>query len=124
MTRRTRLFFEALEDRRTPSFSPAASFPVGASPLAVVTGDFNGDGHLDLATANTTPVPEFPYATATVSVLLGDGAGGFGAAIDSNVASFGFTRVSLTVADFDHDGDDDLAYAAHDPDNGVYGAGV
>jgi hypothetical protein len=124
MTKHTRLHVEALEDRRTPSFSPAASFPVRASPLAVVTGDFNGDGHLDLATANTTPIPEFPYATGTVSVLLGDGAGGFGAAIDSDVASFGFTRVSLTVADFDNDGDDDLTYAAHDPDNGIYGTGV
>ena len=65
MTKRIRLHVEALEDRCLPSFSPAASFPVGANPQAVVTADFNNDGHLDLATANP--------ATSTVSVLLGDG---------------------------------------------------
>src|SRR4051812_31412464 len=60
---------EVLEDRLTPSFSPATSFPVGPNPQAVVTADFNNDGRLDLATAN-------PGAN-TVSVLLGDGRGGF-----------------------------------------------
>jgi len=47
-----RLNLEVLEDRVTPSFSPATSFPVGPNPQAVVTADFNNDGHLDLATAN------------------------------------------------------------------------
>src|SRR6185369_4534926 len=106
MTRRTRLFLEALEDRRTPSFSPAASFPVGASPLAVVTGDFNGDGHLYLATANP--------GSHSVSVLLGDGAGGFGAAIDSaGTTNDAFERASVTVADFNNDGHLDLATAMY-----------
>src|SRR5579872_6530850 len=63
---------EVLEDRLTPSFSPATSFPVGPNPQAVVTADFNNDGRLDLATANA--------GGNTVSVLLGDGRGGFGAA--------------------------------------------
>ena len=96
---------EVLEDRLTPSFSPAASLPVGGSPQAVVTGDFNGDGHLDLATAN-------PDAD-TVSVLLGDGAGGFGDAIDTAVSLYGVEHgvdwVFLTAADFNNDGKDDLA---------------
>ena len=100
-----RLRVEALEDRLTPSFSPATSFPVGGSPQAVVTGDFNGDGHLDLATAN-------PDAD-TVSVLLGDGAGGFGDAIDTAVILYGVDvgvdSVFLTAADFNNDGKDDLA---------------
>src|SRR5262249_54335477 len=38
---------------------------VGGTPASVVTGDFNGDGKLDFATANTN--------NATVSVLLGNG---------------------------------------------------
>ena len=45
-------------------------FPVGPNPQAVVTADFNNDGRLDLATANT--------GGNTVSVL-GDPDGGFGA---------------------------------------------
>lgn len=98
-----RLHLEALEDRLTPSFSPATSFPVGPNPQAVVSADFNGDGRLDLASANP----------GTVSVLLGDGAGGFGAAIDSDAGSFGGNRASLAVADFNHDGHLDLATAIY-----------
>src|SRR5262249_58212536 len=59
---------EVLEDRLTPSCSPATSFPVGVNPQALVTADFNHDGHLDLATAN---------ANGDVDVMLGDGQGGF-----------------------------------------------
>jgi hypothetical protein len=104
--------FEALEDRCLLSFTPAVNYPVGAGPQAVVTADFNNDGHLDLATAN--PV------SGTGSVLLGDGAGGFGDAIESNVgAAFAHNDghleagISLTVADFDHDGHLDLAMASY-----------
>src|SRR5713101_8140523 len=59
----SRLWLEALEDRCLLSFSPAVSYPVGANPQAVVTGDFNGDGRLDLAVAN---------GSSTVSILLGN----------------------------------------------------
>ena len=55
---------EVLEDRCLLSFSPAVSYPVGANPQAVVTADFNGDGRLDLAVANS--------GSSTVSVLLGN----------------------------------------------------
>src|SRR5207342_198766 len=43
---------EILEERRLLSFSPAISYPVGANPQSVVTGDFNNDAKLDLAAAN------------------------------------------------------------------------
>ena len=88
---------EFLEDRVTPSFSPATSFPVGPNPQAVVTADFNNDGHLDLATANA--------GGNTVSVLLGDGLGGFGAA---NHFAAGTGPRSMAVGDFNNDGHLDL----------------
>jgi hypothetical protein len=75
------------------------SFPVGPNPQAVVTGDFNNDGRLDLAVAN--------HDDGTVGVLLGDGHGGFGAARQSAVGTIG--PVSLAVADFNNDGRLDLA---------------
>lgn len=48
------------------------NFAVGVSPAAVTLGDVSGDGKLDIVTANTD---------GTVSVLLGQGNGSFGAAI-------------------------------------------
>src|SRR5262245_50078828 len=96
--------FEVLEDRLTPSFSPAVPYVVDASPMAIVSADFNNDGHLDLATANPNG--------GTISVLLGDGRGGFGAAINSALGAFaGANLANLTVADFDNDGNLDLAMA-------------
>lgn len=58
-------------------FAAATSFSVGEgfqSPYAVALGDANGDGRLDVATVNTNLENE------GISVLLGDGAGGFGTA--------------------------------------------
>ena len=68
-------FLESLEDRCLLSFSPAVSYPVGVDPQAVVTGDFNGDGRLDLAVANAS--------SNTVSILLGNANGTFQAAQNS-----------------------------------------
>ena len=42
--------------------------------MSITGGDFNGDGHLDLATANVN--------VSTVSILLGQGDGTFGPARD------------------------------------------
>ncbi|WP_199247783.1 VCBS repeat-containing protein [[Phormidium] sp. ETS-05] len=40
---------------------------MGSSPFSVTSGDFNGDGHLDLAVPNDD----------SVSLLLGNGSGSF-----------------------------------------------
>ena len=49
--------------------SPASPFRTGHGPFALAAGDFNGDGRIDLAVANNSD--------NTLTVLLGDGAGGF-----------------------------------------------
>jgi hypothetical protein len=88
---------ELLEDRTVPSFLPAVNYPVGHSPQAIVTGDFNGDGVPDLAIANTQD--------NTVSVLLGNvnptthkGDGTFQAA---KTYAVGTQPVSIAVGNFD-----------------------
>src|SRR6476660_4685855 len=91
---------EVLEDRCLLSFSPAVSFPAGINPQAVVTADFNGDGRLDLATANA--------GDNTVSVLLGNANGTFQPAQNS---ATGVYPQSLAVGDFNADGKLDLATA-------------
>jgi FG-GAP-like repeat/CARDB/Divergent InlB B-repeat domain/FG-GAP repeat len=63
-------------------------------------GDFNGDGHPDLAVAN--------YGTDAVSILLGDGVGSFGPPADF---AAGHGPKYLTIADFNGDGHPDLAVA-------------
>ena len=62
---------------RTPAtcnpvhFVAATNVPAGNGPYAFAVGDFNGDGKQDLAVTNVT--------TSSVSILLGDGNGSFGA---------------------------------------------
>jgi hypothetical protein len=83
--------------------APRSPFAVGGVPGWVVVGDFNKDGRLDLATANTV-------RPATVSVLLGNGAGGFTPAPGSPFGLHYLPR-SLAVGDFNRDGRPDLALA-------------
>lgn len=76
----------------------APSTNVGGVCTDLALGDFDGDGALDAALANET--------AERVSVLLGDGAGGFGA--PQHVALTG-RPVSIACADLDGDGALDLA---------------
>jgi hypothetical protein len=91
-----------LLDDGAGGFSPApgSPFSVGTAPLIVAIGDLNGDGKLDLATANRD--------SDTVSVLLGDGAGGFSPAPDSPF-SVGTTPTFVAIGDLNGDGKPDLA---------------
>jgi hypothetical protein len=66
----------------------------------VAIGDVSGDGRPDLAVAN--------YSSSTVSVLLGNGAGGFGAKTDFATGSFPY---SVAIGDVSGDGRPDLAVA-------------
>jgi len=80
--------------------SPNPPIPVGTSPFAIVTADFNKDGKLDLAVANRD--------SNSVTILLGNGDGTFTAATGSPIAGFNGPN-SLAVADFNKDGNLDLA---------------
>jgi uncharacterized protein (TIGR03437 family) len=82
--------------------APDSPFTVGADPRWLAIADFNGDGHPDLATANVED--------NTVTVLLGNGSGGFTAATGSPFAA-GSVPASLAVADLNGDGHLDLAIA-------------
>jgi hypothetical protein len=91
------------------SFQAAANYRVGIDPRTVVAGDFNGDGHLDIAVANIG----YTLSAWSLSVLLGNGDGTFQparnyptfpAAADDTGSHF-----TLGVADFNGDGHLDLA---------------
>src|SRR5271156_5001398 len=64
---------EKLEPRfllSTVSFLPQQTLATGTNPIAIASADFNGDGNLDLAVADTTSPGE-------ITILLGNGNGTF-----------------------------------------------
>jgi FG-GAP-like repeat len=83
------------KDHFTPA--PGSSFACGPSPNDIAVADLNGDGNLDLIVANT----ETPYIT----VLLGDGRGGFAPSPHSPFATQSFPHVhGVVAADFTGNG--------------------
>jgi beta-glucanase (GH16 family) len=84
------------------NFRPTAGSPVqvGSGPNSIAAVDFNGDGKLDLAVANSV--------SGTVTVLLGNGDGMFTQAVNSPV-QVGSDPSSLALGDFNQDGVPDLA---------------
>ena len=80
-------------------FVPSGSIDVGSGPSAVVAGDFNGDGVLDLAVAESN--------SDDVSVLLNNGNGTFQAPQSYAVGS---TPLAIVACDFGN-GHIDLATA-------------
>jgi hypothetical protein len=91
------------------SFGPRADFATGTDPEAVTVADVDGDGHLDILTAD--------FGATQVSVLYGTGSGTFGGrrAFETNVQPS-----RLACADFDLDGHVDVALSH----SGFLGAGV
>ena len=88
---------DAGPDCGPPRF-PGRKFEAGNSPASVAVGDFDGDGHADLAVANAV--------SSDVSVLLGNGDGAFG---DQGRFAAGDAPVSVAAGDFNGDGHPDLA---------------
>jgi hypothetical protein len=89
-----------------PSFAGAGRLqvPLAGNPTRIATGDWNGDGIPDVATAGNA-----------LSILLGDGALGFGTPTNLTLPASGATGIA--VADFDSDSDLDLAVANNATNN-------
>jgi uncharacterized repeat protein (TIGR01451 family) len=93
-------------------FAPAAAYPVGTSPSAIIVGDFNGDGKSDLAVAN--------LGSSNVSILVNKGDGTFQAAATSPA---GAAPQAMAAGDFNGDGKLDLVIINEgSPTNATSGA--
>jgi hypothetical protein len=82
------------------TFQPHTDYSAGFAPISVAAGDFNGDGKLDLVTANDQD--------GDVAVLLGSGDGTFQPHSDY---AAGDSSQGIVAADFNRDGILDLATA-------------
>jgi len=102
------LIKSALPDVYATLFDPDAErlIAVGSEPCSVVAGNFDGDGRTDLAVGNS--------GGSTVSILSGDGQGGFAETLQVPV---GENPDSLVVADLNLDGLDDLAFVLRNDDS-------
>ena len=83
------------------TFGPKTDFPTASGPFALVTGDFNGDGKVDLAVTTSCGLN-----CGSVSILLGNGDGTFQPHQEFPV---GTNAEYLIVGDFNHDGKLDVA---------------
>ena len=94
----------------TPSFLPKQDFATGFIPTSITVGNLNGDGKLDLVTANSN--------SDNVSVLLNDTSPGASTPSFATKQDFDTSNrpVSVAVGDLNGDGKLDLAVANVDSD--------
>ena len=81
---------------------PGSPYPIGTSPISVAIGDLNGDGRLDVVTAN--------FSGGAVSVLLGNASGTLNAAVLVAITT-GSQPYAVAIGDLNGDGKPDLAVA-------------
>lgn len=95
--------------RAAVDFVAPKSYSVGSTPSGIAVGDFNGDGKIDIAVANT--------GSENVSILLGNGDGTFQTAVN-----FGTGNSPSVIAIGDFNGDGKLDLAAFEPGNAGNGS--
>ena len=85
------------------AFKGPSTSAVHLAPISIAVADFNGDGNLDIATANRS--------SNDISVLLGKGTGAFAAAVNYSAGTGGPDPTSIVAADVNGDGKPDLIVA-------------
>jgi len=99
-------FTTAAVENGSDTFLTQVTYPVGLGPVSIYGADFNGDGHIDLATANSA-------SPSSISILINNGDGTFYA---DSAYSCGNHPQSIFAADYDSDGDVDIAGAYLGPE--------
>ena len=93
------------------TFRPELEFATGPAPFGLAAVDWNKDGKMDLVVLNSAD------SDHNVSILIGNGDGTFQPPHDIAGAP---NANSMAVADFNHDGNPDVATSSNAPVNAVY----
>jgi len=103
------------------TFQAPVRYPTNAtgtqSPRSIVAADFDGDGHLDLATGNANQNANVAGASGTISVFRNDGTGGFALnpaeaiIAGPNAAGGSAGNGKIGVGDLNGDGHPDIVIA-------------
>lgn len=86
----------SFEVRSTSLRVPGTPAATDSDPRSIAVADFNGDGHLDVVTAN--------HDSGTIAVLAGDGAGNFRV----QIIPLGNNPIVALTGDFDKNGTQDI----------------
>jgi hypothetical protein len=92
------------------AFTPHTSLGIDSKAARVAIADFNNDGKEDVAVRNDgdCDFETGPCGLTTVTIFLGNGAGDF--ALASRFSAGGRGATDIMAADFNSDGNIDLAY--------------
>lgn len=104
------------EDDGTITFTSSTKFAAGETPSAIATGDFDNDGHIDIAVTNADET-NAGETKGKISVLLNDRAGGF--PTRNSFDSGGNRPSSIFAGNFDSHPALDLAVTNADSGNVV-----
>lgn len=97
------------------TFDAKVDYPVGGYPVTIAKGDFDKDGNMDLVVVSQD--------NGHYSILLGNGNGTFDPAVNVQILDGASPIIpnGLAVADFDKDGNLDLAVGYYDyVEDGLY----
>ena len=95
--------------------APGSPFPAGDAPFGLATGDFDGDGRLDVAVIDA-PSSAAESGRDGLTLLLGDGSGRFAGTAQSPLQT-GLRASRIATGDLDGDGRDEILVSR--PDDGV-----
>lgn len=100
-----------LKNNANGTFTIGNIYSVGTDPDFIAVGDFNGDGHTDLAVANCGACNMSNGSGSNISILYGNGDGTFQAPTAATTYVAGNGSLGIAVADYNGDGAQDLAVA-------------